>query len=465
MQFLNKNKFILFLLVVLLICFYFLGSITRDQENILLAFYAISFFTYLVLMYLLLIKKKPFKLSYLLAFAVLIRLLMFTSFPALSDDFFRFSWDGNVVLDGSNPYQYKPTDYHFHNDNSEEFAKNNLLSSSETSFENGMNSIDYYSVYPPVAQFVFITCSFLAENNLFNNVLFLRIILLCFELIGWFYMLKILAHFKLDSIKSMLYVLNPLVILELSGNLHFEGITFTFLLISFYFLIINKHILSSVAFAVAIGLKLIPLMLLPLIVYKIGIKKAIPYLLTMCLSCALFFLPFFNIHLLTNFLESIELYFHTFEFNASIYYVLRWVGEFVTGYNQIELIGSITPLITALAILVLTIKSKFSENSLFLMRTMSWILLIYFSIASIVHPWYIVYLIGFSVFTGYVFPVAWSGVVFLSYMAYKNIGVVEEEPILIFIEYLILLLTVIYDLNQKKIISFFLKDDDLKLPV
>jgi hypothetical protein len=98
------------------------------------------------------------------------------------------------------------------------------------------------------------------------------------------------------------------------------------------------------------------------------------------------------------------------------------------------------------------------------MRKMTWILLIYFAVASIVHPWDIVYLIGFSVFTGYVFPVAWSGLVFLSYMAYQNIGVVEEEPILIFIEYFIVLLAVIYDLNQKKIISFFLKGDDLKLP-
>ena len=164
-------------------------------------------------------------------------------------------------------------------------------------------------------------------------------------------MFKILAHFKLDIIKSMLYVLNPLLVLELSGNLHFEGITFTFLLISFYFLIVNKHIFSGVSFAVAIGLKLIPLMFLPLIVYKIGLRNAFPFLFALCLSCSLFFFPFFNIHLLTNFLESIELYFHTFEFNASIYYVLRCLGEFVTGYNQIELIGSFTPFVTVLQFL------------------------------------------------------------------------------------------------------------------
>ena len=430
----------------------------------MLTFYAVSFFSYLVLMYLFLIKKKPFNLSYLLAFAVLLRLTMFTSFPALSDDFFRFSWDGNVVLDGNNPYQYKPINYNFSDDSTNNFAQNNLMSSSETSFKDGMNSKHYFSVYPPLTQFIFTFCSFFGGQSLFNNVLFLRVVLLCFEIIGWFYMFKILAHFKMYSIKSMLYILNPLVVLELSGNLHFEGITFTFLIISFYFLIVNKHIFSGVSFALAIGLKLIPLMFLPLIVYKIGLKNALPFLFALCLSCALFFLPFFNIHLLTNFLESIELYFHTFEFNASIYYVLRCVGGFLTGYNQIELIGSFTPLITALAILVVIIKSKFSDSWLSFMKKMSWILLIYFSVASIVHPWYIIYLIGFTVFTGYVFPIAWAGVVFLSYMAYQNIGLVEEEPILIFTEYLIVLMAVIYDLNKKKINSFFLKDDDLKLP-
>jgi hypothetical protein len=464
MRLLKKYSILLLLFAILFCCFFAAGSLTRDHESMLFASYLISFLSYLFILYLLLIKKVPIKLSYLLILAVILRLGLFFSYPNLSDDFFRFSWDGNVVLDGSNPYQYKPTDYHFHNDDLEEFAQNNLLSSSETSFKNGMNSIDYYSVYPPVAQGVFITCSFLSENDLFKNVLYLRIFLLCFEIFGWFFMLKILAHYNLDKLKSMIYVLNPLVILELTGNLHFEGITFTFLLISFYFLIVNKYIFSGVAFAVAIGLKLIPVMFFPLIVYKIGIKKALPFLFAICLSCSLFFLPFFNIHLLNNFLESIQLYFHSFEFNASIYYVLRWLGEFVTGYNQIELIGSITPFVTVIAILVLTIWSRFSDNWFSLMKKMSWILLIYFSVASIVHPWYIVYLIGFTVFTGYVFPIAWAGVVFLSYMAYKNIGIVEEEPILIFIEYFIVLLAVIYDLNQKKIISFFLKDDGLKLP-
>ena len=464
MQLLKINSLVLFLFATLFCCFYGIGSITRDQENILFTFYAISFFSYLYLLYLILIKKVSVKLINLLFFAIIIRLGLFFSFPNLSDDFFRFSWDGNVVLDGSNPYQYKPNEFHFSNDKIEKFAQNNLLSSTETSFCNGMNSNDYYSVYPPVTQCVFMTCSFLAENNLFENVLYLRIFLLCFEIIGWFFMIKILTHYNINRLKSMIYVLNPLVILELTGNLHFEGITLTFLIISFYLLIVNKYVLSAIVYSVAICLKLMPILFLPLILYKIGVKKAVVFLTTIFLFCLLFFAPFMEINLLNTFFESIQLYFNTFEFNASVYYVFRWVGTFFTGYNQIGIIGSITPFITIIAMLLIIINSRSTMNVSSLMKKMSWILLIYFSVASIVHPWYVVYFIGFSVFTGYVFPIAWAGVVFLSYMAYKNIGVVEEEPILIFIEYFIVLLAVIYDLNQKKIISFFLKDDGLKLP-
>ena len=53
-----------------------------------------------------------------------------------------------------------------------------------------------------------------------------------------------------------------------------------------------------------------------------------------------------------------------------------------------------------------------------------------------VHPWYIINLVIISVFTGYIYPIIWSFTCLLSYSAYKDSGV-EEEPLLILIEYLI----------------------------
>jgi hypothetical protein len=264
----------------------------------------------------------------------------------------------------------------------------------------------------------------------------------------------------------MIYILNPLVVLELTGNLHFEGITFTCLIISFYLLIVNKYVLSAIVYSVAICLKLIPILFLPLLLYKIGVKKSLVFLTTLILSCLLFFAPFMGVDLSNTFFKSIQLYFNTFEFNASIYYVFRWIGALFTGYNQIGAIGSVTPFVTLLAMLIITFNNKTATVNLpSLMKNMSWVLLIYFSVASIVHPWYIVYFIGFSVFTGYVFPIVWGGVVFLSYWSYRETGLVEENLFLVFIEYLFVLIAVIFDLKQKTINSFFLRGESLKLPV
>ena len=100
MRLLKKYSILLLLFAVLFCCFIAIGSLTRDQESSLLTSYVISFIFYLFILYLLLIKKVPIKLSYLLILAVILRLGLFFSYPNLSDDFFRFSWDGNVFLAG-----------------------------------------------------------------------------------------------------------------------------------------------------------------------------------------------------------------------------------------------------------------------------------------------------------------------------------------------------------------------------
>src|SRR4051812_23190448 len=43
-------------------------------------------------------------------FAVLLRAVQFCAAPSLSDDVFRFLWDGRVQAAGINPYLYPPDD-------------------------------------------------------------------------------------------------------------------------------------------------------------------------------------------------------------------------------------------------------------------------------------------------------------------------------------------------------------------
>ena len=71
--------------------------------------------------------------------------------------------------------------------------------------------------------------------------------------------------------------------------------------------------------------------------------------------------------------------------------------------------------------------------------------MIYYALASIVHPWYVINLMAVALFTGYRFPFVWSALVVLSYVAYGD-QPVQEIPIVLLIEYLLLGSMIVYEL-------------------
>src|SRR5690606_1859167 len=88
-------------------------------------------------------------------------------------------------------------------------------------------------------------------------------------------MSQLLKQFGLPKKNILLYALNPLVILELTGNLHHESILIFFVLLSVYLILQQKIWLAAVLFSFAIGIKLIPLIFLPILVRRLEWKKAI----------------------------------------------------------------------------------------------------------------------------------------------------------------------------------------------
>ncbi len=379
----------------------------------------------------------------LVAFSL--RLLFLFSIPALSDDFYRFIWDGRLIQQGINPYNYLP----------EVIMKKQMLDgASNLELFHKMNSPHYYSIYPTVLQLLFFLSAKLSFGYNAVAIFNLRFFILISELGTFFYLKKILDYLNINKAKIFLYLLNPLVIIELSGNLHFEAVMIFFLTTSFYYLMINRFNLSAIFIAFAICTKMIPLLFLPLIVKKIGWKNGAIYTLFSIGIYFSLFLPFIDKQLISNISMSLGLYFQKFEFNASIYYLLREIGFKLVGYNAIGIIGIVLPIISTCLILLISFRGRKNENWQSFFGKALKVLFVYYLFSMIVHPWYITLLILISVFTEYRFAIIWSILIFGSYFAYNSFPF-KESLLVNVIEYTVIVLFFLHENKKLKAINVF----------
>lgn len=407
------------LLLGMFVGFYFLAyEVHRDESWML-----ISTFAFLFLGYFLLAKNRA-SISWKswIWIAMALRLVFVASGPSLSDDFYRFIWDGRVLIHGENPYLVLPEDYV--EDNDHPFAQK-----LEADLYDGLNSKNYYTIYPPVNQCCFAVAAFFGNGNVSLELLYLRLIILLGEAALLFLLARILALLQRPKTDLFWYALNPLVIVELSGNLHFEGMVLFFLASALLLFIQGRWGGSAVLFALAVGTKLLPLMLLPALI-PILKKRTLAYFGVVLAGLGLLFLPFMSQALFTNWGSSLDLYFQKFEFNASIYYVFRFLGSLYLGYHPpIAVLGPSLSVISLLLILWISLRSQFT----FLQKTVL-IYTVYLLFTTTVHPWYLVSLVFFCSFMRWRFAFLWSFLAVLSYSHYHH-GGFQENYALIALEY------------------------------
>lgn len=366
-------------------------------------------------------KQQPDRL--LFGGATLFRLLLLLSVPCLSDDVYRFVWDGRLLANGFNPYLYLPSRI-IGTDVATNAGLNQTLLRQ-------LNSPDYFTVYPPLNQAMFGLAAWLSGGSLLWNVIWLRIPILLSEAGTLYLMVKLLRRLGRNSNLALLYGLNPLVILELTGNLHFEAVLIFLVLLSIWWLVRDRFVASTGALALAIGTKLLPLLLLPLVVRGLGWRRGLLYAAITGGLTALLFAPFASLKLVQNVFSSINLYFQKFEFNASVYYVLRMIGYWIKGYNTIERVGAGLSVAATLGILWIAFRSDKAgrkgkgiedteRGAEYIANRILATLTLYFVLATTVHPWYITSLVAGAVFTRFRYPMVWSALIPLSYFTYST---------------------------------------------
>lgn len=404
------------------------------------------------------------ELRALIIVGLLLRLALVFAFPLLSDDLYRFLWDGYLINDGRNPFAHLPAWY---------LEAGNEVPGLTRALFDRLNSPEYYTIYPPVAQAVFTLATWVFPGSWYGSAVIMKLFLLACELGSLWVFWQLLGAGPQVQTKDdeqgvreglrpsgqppaagnvlpgrhnlLLYWLNPLIIVEITGNLHFEGAMVFFLLLAFYLLQRSRWVAAAVAFAASVASKLLPLMLLPFLIRRLwkrrpdrlaGGKPFFIFSTAFGLTTVLFFLPFLlSPDFIDGFRASLELYQRKFEFNASLYYLGRAYGYWQVGWNQIATIGPLLAKASAVGILLMALLDRRSDwQSL----AAGWLLafVLYLLCATTVHPWYLSVPIALCVFTRWRFPLVWSFLIMLTYTNYLTVPY-EENLWLVGLEYLV----------------------------
>jgi len=363
------------------------------------------------------------------------RLLLLFATPWLSEDIYRYLWDGELLVAGIHPFDHVPSWY----------AAQNFFPGDTAGLYARLNSPDYFTIYPPAAQYLFGLCAWFSKSAQ-SGIFIFRIIILLFELGTIFLLQQAVAAFGCNKRNVLIYALNPLVILEVTGNLHLEGIMIFFLLSAIMLLAKNKFLISSLSMCMSIAIKLIPLMFLPLLIRTLGWRRSALYFIVLGTSLAIIAIPVLNSAIFAGYETSLSYYFKKFEFNASIYYLLREWGYLQYGYNIIGDIGWKLGVVTILSVILFSFLKRFT-----LWEKMLLSLTVFLLLSTTVHPWYVIPAVLLSVFTRYSYPAVWSMVIFFTYAGYSENGFRENIPIIV-AEYLLVLIIVVLESRRK--ISF-----------
>ena len=317
----QKSSFLYSYLILIAAVVVYLGYwVPREQTVTLLVSFGIAFASFLL--FLRKTKDEDVDLGYY--WGVLLRVLLIAYVPKLSDDVFRFIWDGRLLINLEDPYKFLPSHY-----------LGEGLRGIDFELYDQLNSKEYFSVYPPFNQVFFFLTALFSPNSEIWSMIILRVIIFVFELGNMRLLKALLTHYKLPQKYGLIYWLNPLVIFELTGNLHFEAIVVFFLLLALLKYEQGKLHQSAIYFGASVATKFLPLILLPLLIRRIGFKKTLIYGLIVVAVLVISFLPLINTAHIWAIWDSLSLYFQKFEFNGSIYYLVRWYGFETEGRNII----------------------------------------------------------------------------------------------------------------------------------
>ena len=181
-----------------------------------------------------------------LVFALLLRMAALATPPYLSDDIYRYIWDGRVQAAGINPYRFVP-------------ESRELLALRDGEIYPRINRRGYApTIYPPLAEALF-----LAGTRISESVTWVKLVMIAFEALTVWILVRLLRSLQLPPERVLIYAWNPLAIWEFAGSGHIDAAAIAFMVLAVWARRCNRPGLTGLSLACATLTKLYPAVIFP----------------------------------------------------------------------------------------------------------------------------------------------------------------------------------------------------------
>src|SRR2546421_5805792 len=209
-----------------------------------------------------------------LVLAGVFRLSIVFAPPYLSDDIYRYVWDGRVQAAGINPYRYIPADEHLQSLRDEEIYLK-------------INRRDYaHTMYPPAAE-----ATYFLTTRISESVTWIKLTIVGFELITGWLLMALLASFGMPRQRILIYAWHPLAVWEFAGSGHIDPLAFAFIALALLARRRNWETATGISLGLATLAKLFPIVLFPALYKRWGWKMPVALAATIIVG----YLPYLGV--------------------------------------------------------------------------------------------------------------------------------------------------------------------------
>lgn len=386
------------MVLLLSIIFVYFGYFSNTTDLVMLPIlFVVSFIIYFYLIFFTQDKKE---VNVLLWFSILFRLIFLFAIPILSADYIRHIFDGQLMLHGFNPYLFTPSDI---------LANNTPISANLfNDFYTELSTNQSYSKTFPLVHIVSLLSAVFTNINPLISIVILRIPIIIADFVLIKFLIKLLDKLNLSYSGLLIYALNPLVIIGLTGNINFIGVMLCFFVVGLYYIIHNKWLNSIFFFTLSATSSIFPFLLIPLVFKKLQSAKSMVLVFSMLIIFSLFWIPFYH----PNFLDTIINNVNNNLFSFSTNFGLQQVIDSFTSEAKI-----IIPILFGVALISISISR--ASDWISILKGMMFCVTAFILLNFTIEPYYFVLLVFFSALVQqYHYAIIWSLFALINYAVF-----------------------------------------------